>query len=108
MKSSDPFTLLALMLRRAFLWTSRLGIGESVVPRRVWILLVKFPEFLQTAYRKVVEWFFRPVFAFRIVELFDEIEDPFVVSPAAFDRGHDFVDIVFLRLLDIVSLSEDF
>jgi len=49
----------------ALLWTSCLGIGEPVVPRRVWISLVKLPEFLQTAYRKVVEGFFRPIFAFR-------------------------------------------
>ena len=27
-----------------------LSIGESVVPRRVWVSLVELPEFLQTAY----------------------------------------------------------
>jgi len=46
---------------------------------------MKLSEFLQSAFRKVVEWFFRPVFAFRIVEPFDEVEDPSVVSSAEFD-----------------------
>jgi len=41
-----------------------LALGEPVVPRHVWISLMKLSEFLQTTYRKVVEWFFRPVFAF--------------------------------------------
>jgi len=66
---------------------------------------VKLPEFLQTTYREVVEWFFRPVSAFRIVEPFDEVKGPFVISPATFGRGHNFVDIVFLGLLDVVRLS---
>jgi len=42
---------------------------------------MKLPEFLQTAYRKVVEGFFRPVFAFLIVELFDKIQDPSSLLP---------------------------
>jgi len=64
MKSSNPFIPT----------TARaLGVGKSVVPRRVWISLVKLPEFLQTTYRKVVEWFFRPVFAFRIVKPLDKV-----------------------------------
>jgi len=50
-----------------------LALGEPVVPRRVWISLVKLPEFLQTAYRKVVEWFFRPVFSFWIIEPLDKV-----------------------------------
>jgi len=57
---------------------------------------MKLPEFLQTTYRKVVERFFPPVFAFRIVEPFDKIEDYFVISPAAFDRGNNYVNVVFL------------
>jgi len=68
--------------------------------------LVELLEFLPTAYRKVVKWFFHPVFAFRIVEPLDKVYDPSVVSSAAFDRGHNFVDIVFLRLFEVVSLSE--
>ena len=50
-----------------------LALGEPVVPRRVWISLVKLQELLQTAYRKVVEWFLRPVFSFRIIEPLDEV-----------------------------------
>jgi len=57
------------------------------------------------AYRKVVKFFFHPVFVFRIVEPFYEVEDSFVISSAVFDRGHYFVDVVFLRLLNVVSLS---
>jgi len=94
------------VLRGAFLWTFGLGVGELVVPRRVWISSVKLPELLQTAYRKVVKWFFRSVFAFRVVEPFDEVKDSLAISAAAFDRGHNFVDIVFLRLLNVVCLSE--
>jgi len=67
---------------------------------------MKLPEFLQTAYRKVVEWFFCPVFAFQVVEPFDEVKDPLVISPATFDRGYNLVHIVFLRLLNVISLSE--
>ena len=67
---------------------------------------MKLPELLQTAYRKVVEWFFRPILAFWVVEPFDQVKDSLVISSAAFDRGHNFVDIVFLRLLDVVRLSE--
>jgi len=80
-----PYILLPLMLRRALLWTSCLGVYEPVVPRRIWILLMKLSEFFQATIRKVVEWFFRPVFTFRIVELFYEVEDSFVISSAAFD-----------------------
>jgi len=93
-----PFSLLPLMLRRAHLWTSRLAVYEPVVPWRIWVLSMKLPEFLQTAYRKVVRRFFRPVFAFRIVELFDEVENLLVISPAPLDRGHNFLHIVFLAL----------
>jgi len=46
---------------------------ESIVFWRVSIPVMKLPEFLQTAYRKVVERFFCPVFAFWIVKPFDEI-----------------------------------
>jgi len=67
---------------------------------------VKLPEFLQAAYQKVVEWFFRPVLTFRIVELFDEVEYSFVISPSACDRGHNFFNIVFFRLFDVVRLPE--
>jgi len=66
---------------------------------------MKLPEFLQTAYRKVVEWFFRPVFSFRIVEPFDEVENPLVIPSAAFDRRHNFFYVVFFRLLDVVRFS---
>jgi len=106
MKSSSPFIPTTARTSKALLWTPLLGVGELVVPRRVRILLMKLPEFLQTAYRKVVEWFFRPVFSFRIIEPLDKVEDSFVISPAAFRRGHYFVDIVSLRLLNVVSFSQ--
>jgi len=80
---------------RQVLGGTGLALGELVVPRRVWISLVKLPELLQTAYQKVVEWFFRPVFAFRVVVPFDKVKDSLVISPALFDRGHNFIDIVF-------------
>jgi len=48
-----------------------LGVREPVVPWRVWISLMKLPEFLQTAYREVVEWLLRPVLVFRVVEPMD-------------------------------------
>ena len=50
MKSFTSSSLLPLVLCQALLWTSCLGVGEPVVPRCVRILLVKLPEFLQTAY----------------------------------------------------------
>jgi len=68
-----PYILLPLMLRRGLLWTSRLGICEPVVPRRVWIPSMKLAKFLQTAYRKVVEWFLRPVLTLQIVKPFVEV-----------------------------------
>jgi len=37
---------------------------------------MKLSEFLQTAYRKVVVWFFCPVLALWIVDPFGEVEDP--------------------------------
>jgi len=50
-----------------------LALDEPVVLWRVWVSLVKLSELLQTAYRKVVEWFFRPVFVFQIVVSFDQV-----------------------------------
>jgi len=47
---------------------------------------MKLPEFLQTAYRKVVEWLLRPVLALRIVEPSDQVENPFVIPSAALAR----------------------
>jgi len=35
-----------------------LDLGDTVVPWRVRVFPVKFSEFFQTAYRKVVEWLF--------------------------------------------------
>jgi len=87
-------------------WGTGLALGEPVVPRRFWNLSVKFSKFLQAAYRKVVEWLLCPVLTFRIVELFNEVEDSFVVSPAALDRRHDFFHIVFLALLDVICFPE--
>jgi len=52
---------------------------------------MKLSELLQTAYRKVVEWFFCPVPAFRIVEPFDEVEN----SSSLLSGRHHFFDIVF-------------
>ena len=106
MQSTTPSSLLLLVLRRALLWTSRLGVGELVVPWHVWIWSMKLSEFLQTAYRKVVEWFFRPVFALRIVEPFDEIKNSLVISPASLNRGHNFLHIVLFRLFDVVRLLQ--
>jgi len=76
---------------------------ESVVPRHIWISSVKLPEFPQAAYRKVVEQFFHPVLAFRIVEPFDEVEDSFVITSAALDRGHNFIHVLFFRMLNIIG-----
>jgi len=63
---------------------------------------MKLSELLQTAYRKVVEWFLCPVPAFRIVEPFDEVKD----SSSLFAGRHYFFDIVFFRLLDVVGFSQ--
>jgi len=63
---------------------------------------MKLLEFLETANRKVVEWLFHPVFPLRIVEPFDEVENSLSVSPPSFDRGHDFVNIIFLALLKVL------
>ena len=80
-----------------------LALGELVVSRSVWVLPVKLPEFLQTSYRKVIIWFFRPVLPVRVVEPFDEVQNtaPFPGAPK------DLVNIVFLALFDIAGLSED-
>ena len=83
-----------------------LALGEPVVPLRVWISSVKLPKFLQAAYRKVVEWLFCPVFSHRIIQPFNEVENSFVVFPAALDRRHNFFHIVFLALLDVICFSE--
>jgi len=64
---------------------SGLALGEPVVPQRVRIPLMKLLEFLQTAYRKVVEQLLGPVLAPRIVQPSDQIEDSFVISSAALD-----------------------
>jgi len=66
---------------RQVLVGSSLALGEPVVPRRVRILLMKLPELLPTAYRKVVKWFLRPVLALRIIEPSDQIENPLVIAP---------------------------
>jgi len=50
-----------------------LALGEPVVPQRIWVPSVKLPKFLQTAYRKVIVWFFHPVLSFQVVEPFDEV-----------------------------------
>jgi len=91
---------------RQVLGGSGLALDEPVVPQRVRILLMKLPEFLQTAYRKVVKWFLRPVLALRIIEPSDQIENPLVIAPAALNRGHNVLHVVFLTLLDVVCLSE--
>ena len=100
LKSSAPSTHY-----RQVLGGSGLALGESVVPRRVWASLVKLPEFLQTAYRKVVVWFFC---SFVVAEPFDKVEDPFPVSPPVFSQGFYFLDVVFIRLFDVVGFSEYF
>ena len=101
LKSSAPSAHYRQVLRG-----SGLALGEPVVPRRVRILLMKLPEFLLTAYRKVVKWFLRSVLAFRIVEPSDQIEDPLVIALAALNRGHNFLHVVFLTLLNVICLSK--
>jgi len=64
---------------------------------------VKLSKFLQTAYQKVVVWFFGPVLSVWVVEPLDEVHD---VAPFL-GASKDFVNIVFLALFDIVGLSED-
>ena len=66
---------------------------------------MEFPEFLEASLREVVEWFFRPVHSSRIVELFDEVQDSFVVSSTSFDQGYNFLDIVFLTVFNVVGFS---
>ena len=41
-----------------------------------------------------------------LVEQSDEVEDSLVISTAALDRGHNFLDVLFLALLDVVRFSE--
>jgi hypothetical protein len=81
-----------------------LDIGESVVPRHVWIPSVKLSELLQTVYWKIVEKLFSPILLVRIVEPFDKIQDvaPFLAV------SKDLVNIVFLALFDVVGLSKNF
>jgi len=43
-----------------------LDLGDPVVPWRVRVFPVKFSEFIQTTYRKVVEWLFHPVPSVRV------------------------------------------
>jgi len=73
-----------------------LALGEPVVPWHIWVLLVKLSKFLQTAYRKVVIWLFRPVLPVRVVEPFNEVQDvaPLLGAPK------DLVNIIFLALFD--------
>ena len=109
MKSSSPpshyplIVLQPLRLCHAPGADQSLALGEPVVPRSVWVLPVKLPEFLQTSYRKVIIWFFRLVLSVRVVEPFDEVQDaaPFPGAPK------DLINIVFLALFDIIGLSED-
>jgi len=63
---------------------------------------VKLLKFLQTAYRKVVVWLFRPVFLVGVIKPFDEVQDaaPFLGALK------NLVNIVLLALLDVVGLSE--
>ena len=64
---------------------------------------MKLSKFLQTTYRKVVVWFFRPVLPVHAVEPFDKLLDaaPILGAPKYL------VNIVLLALLDVVGLSED-
>jgi len=68
LKSSSPSACY-----RQVLGGTGLALGKPVVPQCIWVPLVKLLEFFQTIYRKVVEWFFRPVFAFWIVEPFNQV-----------------------------------
>jgi len=50
-----PLTVLqALWFRHAPRVDRSIALGEPVVPRSIWVLPVKLPEFLQTSYQKVV------------------------------------------------------
>jgi len=79
-----------------------LALGEPVVPRSVWVLSVKLPEFLQTSYREVVVWLLCSVLPVWVVEPSDEVQDaaPFLGAPK------DLVNVVLLALFDVVGLAE--
>ena len=80
--------------------------NKLIVAWGVWVPLVKFAEFFQTTRREVVVRFLRPVSTIREVKPFNEVENTAVVSASSFDTGHDFVDVVFLTLLDIVGFPK--
>jgi hypothetical protein len=77
--------------------------GKLIVAWSVWVPFVKFPEFVQSAQREVVEGFCHPVFLVPIVVPLHEVKD----VPAAFDGAYHFLDVVFLALLDVVCLAEN-
>jgi len=79
-----------------------LDLGDPVIPWRVRVFPVEFSEYFQTAYRKVVEWLFRPVPLVRIVEPFHEVHD----AAPSFGAAYDLVDVVFLALLDVVCFPK--
>jgi len=109
MKSSSPssyyppIVLQPLRLRNVPGADRSLALGELVVPRRVWIPSVKLSKFLQAAYRKVIVWLFCPVPSVWVVKPLDEVQDaaPFLGAPK------DLINVIFLALLDVVSLSEN-
>jgi len=67
---------------------------------------MEFAELLQSSFREVVEGFLLPVPSFWVVQPFNEVEYPFVISSAAFGRGHNFFHIVFLALLNVVCFPD--
>jgi hypothetical protein len=81
-------------------------IGEPVVAWGVWVPVVKLPEFVQSARREVVIWLLCPIPTFRIVKPLDEVKDSAIITAPSLDAGHDFLDVVFLTLLDIVGFPK--
>jgi hypothetical protein len=88
------------------LFIGLLLLGKPIIAWGVWVPLVKLTEFFQTAQGEVVEGLLRPVSTIREVKPFDEVENTTVVSAPSFDTGHDFIDVVFLTLFDIVRFPK--
>ena len=81
-------------------------VGEPVVAWSVWVPVVKLPEFVQSARGEVVVRLLCQIPTFRIVEPFDEVENPAIITAPSLDARHDFLDVVLLTLLDIVGFPK--
>jgi hypothetical protein len=83
--------------------TGLLLVGEPVVAWSVWVPLVEFTEFVQTARGEVVEGLFRSVLPVGVVEPLHKVED----ASTTLGRTHHFFDIVLLALFDVVCLPKN-